>query len=55
MTCFGKMIWKPIKFVLGGPSGSFGTSIAVTFTFAAHTIIHVVNAQYFEMIFVTVH
>jgi hypothetical protein len=55
MTCFDKRIWKPMKFVLGAPSGSFGKSISPTFAFAAHALIHVVSAHYFEMRFITVH
>jgi hypothetical protein len=54
-TSFGKRIWKSTKFVLGGPSGIFGRCIAPTFKFAAHAMIHVANAQYFEMCFVTAH
>jgi quinol-cytochrome oxidoreductase complex cytochrome b subunit len=52
MTCFGKRIWKPMKFVLGGPSVNFGRSIAPTFAFTAHAMAHAVYAHYFEMPFV---
>jgi hypothetical protein len=55
MACFGKVIWKTMKFFLGGPSGRFGRSITPIVAFMDHSIIHVMNAQYFEIRFVTVH